>query len=287
MARKRNGSAEERKKEQLAEAYGAARARIGFADGLDPVQQAKIFIKEGVKVLTQITDESNAVIESDYGEVKDVLGLPVSRTQYKECVDVMSRIKAGEYTEKNKERYAEQVEQKRYDGMLRETFLERVIDDGQYEFPVPTMDTGKIGDVVRRNLEPQDDREFGEVFMRSVERIRNIRELLQAEFNLYADAFTYIMERRYSRRDFKKLVDWAYFEAGVTGENSAPKLWNDIYRAWDTIRLAKEFRGGDYDDFAHELGLDAEMYEPHPSDDHRGWWRKNHWELFTKPEEDD
>ena len=275
------------KKDNLANAYSAVCARLKFSEDAMPLQQAKMFIKEGVKILVQITDESNAVIESDYSEVKDVLGLPMSRSQYKECVDVMSRIQAGEYSDRNKEKYAEAVQQKRYDGMLRETFLEKVIDDGMYDFPIPTMDTEKIGDVVRKNLDAQDDKEFGEVFKRSVERIRNIRDLLQAEFNLYADAFIYITNEKYTRRDFKKLVDWAYFEAGVPNENSAPKLWSDIYKAWETLRLASEFRGGDYNDIIYELGLDVSFNKPQPSDDHRSWWKKFHWDVFTKDEEND
>lgn len=278
-------SARDKRNEELANSYSAACARLNFDTATEPLIQAKILIREGVKLLVKITDESNAIIESDYNEVKDILGLPMSKSQYKECVEVMSKILAGEYTDKNKERYAETVEQKRYDGMLRETFLEKVIDDGLYDFPIPTANPDKIGNVVRENLDAQNDKEFGEVFKRSVERIRNIKDLLQAEFNIYSDAFTYITQGLFAKRDYKKLVEWEYYEAGVPNENSAPRLWNDIYKAWETLRLAGVFRKGDFEDIANEFSMDVELGKPKPSDDHRSWWKKFHWDLFTTEDE--
>jgi len=280
-------NAREKRMEELAVAYSSARARVNFSDETDAQQQAKVFIREGVKILVKITDESNAVIEDDYNQIANVLGLPLSKSQYKECVDVMSKIKAGEYSDRNRERYAEQVEQKRYDGMLRESFLENVIDDGKEMFPMPTTNSDKIGNVVRENIKAEDDKEFGEIFSKSVERIMNIRDILQAEFNIFADAFSYITSDRYSRKDFKRLVEWEYFEAGVPSETSAPKLWSDIYRAWDTIRLARAFRSEDFGDYTRELGLECELYEPEPNEDHRSWWKRQHWDLFSNKDDNE
>jgi hypothetical protein len=35
-----------------------------------------------------------------------------------------------------------------------------------------------------------------------------------------------------------------------------------------------------------EFNFTAEIDEPHPYDEHRSWWKKPHWDLFTRKDED-
>ncbi len=68
------------------EAYFDVSNHIGLTDDMEDSQKITLLLKEGMSVTTAMLDEVNAITEEDYTTVSDMLGINVSKQQYKENV---------------------------------------------------------------------------------------------------------------------------------------------------------------------------------------------------------
>lgn len=255
---------------------------VGIEDSMDKEKKVKILVSEGKKTMGEINETLDGIINEDYSEVFEMLNIPISKIQYKEFVSIMGRIKMDEFSEKNREKYEEQVKQKMFDQCLREKFLDSVIN--QFENVVPVPDWNKNISV---NVVTSDDTDFNNVLQRSIDKYVEVKTVKENLLNKYGEAFEYITELKYSKKDYKTLVEWQYFCGGVPNENSAPKMFSVFYKFNQLFRLGLEFYKDATQDLLDEMGLAIEESEPMPRSEHFTWWTKEMIDKYCPMVKDD
>lgn len=271
-----------KKLEKAMRAFFSVSHTVGITDDMDKHTVISLLLNEGVKEMKAIADNTDSIVNEDYSEVSEMMNIPVSKQQYTEFVNIMSKIRMNAFTEKNREKYEETVKQKLFDQCLREKFLDNVINQYEEDVPVPDWNTN-----ISINIASSDDKEFNEVLQRSVEKRIEVLNVHTDMLNRLGLAFEFATEMKYSRKDYKMLVDWKYLCGGVPNENSAPKLFSLFYNFNKVIRLATEFFGDAVEDLLFEMGLHIETDEPNPMGEHYPWWGKDMIDLYCPRTKDD
>lgn len=255
---------------------------VGIEDTMDKEKKVKILVTAGEKTMGEINETLDGIINEDYSEVFEMLNIPISKPQYKEFVSIMGKIKMDAFSEKNREKYEEQVKQKMFDQCLREKFLDSVIN--QFEDVVPVPDWNKNISV---NVVTSDDTDFNNVLQRSIDKYVEVKNVKENLLNKYGEAFEYITELKYSKKDYKTLVEWKYFCGGIPNENSAPKMFSVFYKFNQLFRLGLEFYKDDTQDLLDEMGLAIDESEPMPRGEHFPWWTKEMIDRYCPTVKDD
>ena len=255
---------------------------VGIEDSMDKKKKVRILLSAGEKTMGEINETLDGIINEDYSEVFEMLNIPISKPQYKEFVSIMGKIKMDAFSEKNREKYEEQVKQKMFDQCLREKFLDSVIN--QFEDVVPVPDWNKNISV---NVVTSDDKDFNDVLQRSIDKYVEVKNVKENLLNKYGEAFEYITELKYSKKDYKTLVEWQYFCGGVPNENSAPKMFSVFYKFNQLFRLGLEFYKDATQDLLDEMGLAIEENEPMPRGEHFPWWTKEMIDRYCPTVKDD
>lgn len=230
----------------------------------------KVLLEEGVKTLSEINQKTDGIIGEDYSEISEFMNIPVSKQQYREIVSIMTKIRMNDFSDKNKEKYEENVKQKMFDQCLREKFLDKVVNQSEDTIPVPDWNKN-----ISLNIVTSDDKEFNEVLQRSIERSIEIKNVLEDLLLKYGLAFEYLTEMKYSKRDYKTMVEWKYMLGGVPNENSAPRLFSLFYKFNQAVRLAADFDFFGMDELLTEMGMQMNLVEPLPRSEHFQWWTKD------------
>ncbi|MBR4624347.1 MAG: hypothetical protein IKO56_02280 [Alphaproteobacteria bacterium] len=255
---------------------------VGIEDSMDKKKKVRILLSAGEKTMGEINETLDGIINEDYSEVFEMLNIPISKPQYKEFVSIMGKIKMDAFSEKNREKYEEQVKQKMFDQCLREKFLDSVIN--QFEDVVPVPDWNKNISV---NVVTSDDTDFNNVLQRSIDKYVEVKNVKENLLNKYGEAFEYITELKYSKKDYKTLVEWQYFCGGIPNENSAPKMFSVFYKFNQLFRLGLEFYKDATQDLLDEMGLAIEENEPMPRGEHFPWWTKEMIDRYCPTVKDD
>lgn len=262
--------------------YFDVQGYAGISDDMDTDTKVKVLVKTGVDEMRKMDEIENDIVDRDYSEVSVMLNIPISKQQYKEFVAIMSKIKSGEYLDRNRMRYEEQVRQKLFDQCIREKFLESVINSYSEEIPVPD-----VNGMAYRNVAAGDDREFNEVIARSVGKHMEARNVHGVMLSKLGEAFEYVMELQWNAKEYKELVEWKYMTGGVPGEKSAPKLFSLFYKFARAFRMAERFCPDEASELAFEVGLSVEGKEPMPREGHFPWWPKDAIDRWCPTMKDD
>lgn len=252
------------------EAYFDVSNRIGITDDMDDKKKISLLLKEGMEATSSMLDEINSITEEDYSTVSDMLGINVSKQQYKEFVTIMTKIRMGKFTEKNREKYEENVKQKMFDQCMREKFLDSVINSYDETMPIPEWSHN-----MNIELEGSEDKEFDEILNTSIERSMRATEVHKEELIKLGLAFEYVTKMKYTAKDFKLMLDWKYYCGGVPSENSKPKLFDLMQKFMIAVRLGEDFGLPGFEELFNEMGMKVELSEPMPQGDHFQWWSKD------------
>ena len=258
---------ESKRMKKAAEHYFRVASSLGLTLEMELNTKVKILLDAGVKAMRTMNEELDNIVDEDYTTVSEVLQIPVSKQQYTEFVTILTKIKTGEFTDKNRERYEANVKQKMFDQCMREKFLDTVINSYEEKVQVPDF-----GGLANFNIGSNDDEEFSEVIEKSVERNMNATEVHRKLIVSYSLAFEYITECKYSAKEFKNMLDWKYFCGGIPTEKSKPKLFDLFYKFMKAVRLCETFNVNDHESLLYEMGLNLETTEPMPLGDHFDWW---------------
>lgn len=273
MKKESKGEITEREKKRMQRAMSAyfdVQGFIGISDDMETDEKVRLLLNKGVELVKSLDETANSIINEDYSEVYEMLGIPIGKQQYREFVVIMSKIKMDEYSEKNREKYEEQVKQKMFDQCIREKFLDSVINQFGEKIPVPDWSKN-----ISVNIVTSDDNDFNEVLKRSVEKYisaKNVDENLLEKCGL---AFEHVTGLLYTKKEYKELVEWKYYCGGVPTEKRAPKLFDLFYKFAKAYRLAEKFMPKQAEELAFEMGLDIEQGEPMPRGEHFPWWGKD------------
>ena len=260
---------ENKRLNKAGEHYFAVASSLGLTLEMDLNMKVAILLDAGVKEMREMHEELDNIVDEDYNTVSNVLQIPVSKQQYGEFVSIMSKIKVGEFTEKNRENYEENVKQTMFDQCMREKFLDTVINSFDETVPVPEWTKN-----FSINLKAKDDDEFNAVLEKSVERNMRASEIHKKLINSYSLAFEYVTECKYSAKEYKTMLDWKYFCGGVPSEGSKSKLFDLFYKFMKAVRLGDDFGLPLFEELYREMGLRVETEEPMPIAGHFRWWDK-------------
>lgn len=264
------------------EAYLDVSNKVGIPDEMDWRMKVQVLLKVGIEEMQAMLDETNAIMEEDYTTVSDMLGINVSKQQYKEIVTIMTKIRMGEFTDKNREKYEENVKQKMFDQCMREKFLDSVINSYDDTMPIPEWTRN-----MNIELEGTDDKEFDEILNTSVERSIKATKVHKEMLNRLGLAFEYITQMKYTQKDYKLMLDWRYYCGGVPSENSKPKLFDLIQKFMVAARLGYDFGLEGFDELYNEMGIEVSFNEPMPQSGHFQWWSKDLIEKYCPTALDD
>jgi hypothetical protein len=260
---------ENKRLNKAAEHYFRVASSLGLELEMDLKTKVNILLNAGVKEMREMHEELDNIIEEDYSTVFDVLQIPVSKQQYSEFVTIMTKIRTGEFSEKNREKYEENVKQKMFDQCMREKFLDNVINAFDETIPVPEWTKN-----LSINLKAKDDDEFNAVMEKSVERNMRASEVHRKLITSYSMAFEYITECKYTAKEYKTMLDWKYYCGGIPSESSKPRLFDLFYKFMKAMRLGEDFGIQEFESLSREMGLEINTTEPMPLGEHFGWWDK-------------
>lgn len=264
------------------EAYLDISNKVSLPDDMDMSMKVQVLLKVGIEEMQAMIDETNAIMEEDYSTVSDMLGINVSKQQYREIVTIMTKIRMGEFTDKNREKYEETVKQKMFDQCMREKFLDSVVNSYDETMPIPEWTRN-----MNIELEGNDDKEFDEILNTSVERNIKATKVHKEMLNKLGLAFEYITKMKYTQKDYRLMLDWKYYSGGVPSENSKPKLFDLIQKFMVAARLGQDFGLDGFDDLYSEMGIEVTFNEPLPQGDHFQWWSKDLIEKYCPTVLDD
>lgn len=264
------------------EAYLDISNKVSLPDDMDMSMKVQVLLKVGIEEMQAMIDETNAIMEEDYSTVSDMLGINVSKQQYREIVTIMTKIRMGEFTDKNREKYEETVKQKMFDQCMREKFLDSVVNSYDETMPIPEWTRN-----MNIELEGNDDKEFDEILNTSVERNIKATKVHKEMLNKLGLAFEYITKMKYTQKDYRLMLDWKYYCGGVPSENSKPKLFDLIQKFMVAARLGQDFGLDGFDDLYSEMGIEVTFNEPLPQGDHFQWWSKDLIEKYCPTVLDD
>ena len=263
---KKEKTKENKKAKSAMMAYFAVSDALKLTDDMTVNEKLKLMLSAGVHELQAMNEKLDSIISEDWDYTNSMLGITISKAQYKEFVTIMTKIRLNEYTDKNREKYEEITKQKRFDQFAREKFLDSVINSYDENFSVPE---GKIGEI---EIEGIDDEEFNEILNKSIEKNIEANAVHKKMIDNMGLAFEYITGMKYTRKDFRTMLDWKYFCGGVPSENSKSKLFDLFYKFMTAARLGKDFELSEFDDLFYEMGMNVELVEPMPRSEHWEWW---------------
>ena len=285
MKKENKGEKTERENRRLQRAmtsYFDIQGFVGIKDDMEMDTKVNLLVAKGVELMKKINDTADSIINEDYSEVCEMLGIPIGKQQYREFVVIMSKIKMDEYSEKNRAKYEEQVKQKMFDQCIREKFLDSVINQFEEKIPVPDWNKN-----ISVNIVTSDDNDFNDVLKRSVEKFINAKNVDEHVLEKCGEAFEYVTNMLYTKKEYKELVEWKYYCGGVPTEKRAPKLFDLFYKFARAYRLAKRFQPDETNELAFEMGLGIDMNEPMPRGEHFAWWAKDMIDRYCPTIKDD
>lgn len=265
---------ENKKMKSAMTAYFDVQNRIGLTDDMTVQEKLKKMLSAGVHEMSEMNEKLDAIISEDWDYANSMLGVEISKAQYKEFVTIMTKIRLDKFSDKNREKYEADTRQKRFDQFAREQFLDSVINQYDENFSIPENRTAET------EIEAVDDEEFNEILNKSIERNIEASSVHKKLIDNLGLAFEYITNMKYTKRDFKTMLDWKYYSGGIPNETSHSRLFDIFYKFMSAARLGADFELSDFDDFFTEMGMKLELVEPMPRSEHWSWWTPDMIEKY-------
>ena len=265
--KKEKKTKENKKLKSAMTAYFDVSASIGLTDEMSVQEKLQKMLSAGVYEMSLMHEKLDDILKDDWDNVYNVLGIPISKAQYKEFVNIMTKIKMDKFSDKNRAKYEYDTKQKMFDQCAREKFLDTVINSYEENVILPEQATD-----IEVETPEEADSEFNEIFDRSIEKNIDAICIHKKMINNLGLAFEYVTQMKYTKKDFKMMLDFKYYNGGVPNENSHAKLFDLFYKFMTAYRIGLEFELPDFEDYASEMGLQIDLSEPMPRSEHWEWW---------------